>query len=50
MSDLIVLENLKMASVREVMTLLDVSRPTVLKWLSDGKFPNADKDRDWETL
>lgn len=32
-----------MASVRETMTLLDVSRPTVLKYLSDGKFPGAVK-------
>jgi hypothetical protein len=38
------MENREMASVREVMTLLDVSRPTVMKWLSDGKFKNAIKD------
>lgn len=35
-----------MASVRDVMTLLNVSRPTVLKWLNEkeNKFPNACKD------
>ena len=34
-----------MASVREVMTLLNVSRPTVLKWLNDdSRFPNAYKE------
>lgn len=32
-----------MASVREAMTLLDVSRPTVLKYLSDGKLSGAIK-------
>ena len=32
-----------MASVRQAMSLLDVSRPTILKWLEDGKFPNATK-------
>ena len=32
-----------MASVREAMALLDVSRPTLLKWISDGRFPNAGK-------
>jgi antirestriction protein len=38
------LENRKMASVRDAMTLLNVSRPTVMKWLQDGKFENAAKD------
>lgn len=33
-----------MASVRDTMTLLNVSRPTVMKWLQDGKFENAAKD------
>ena len=32
-----------MATVRETMTLLNVSRPTVLKWLDDKRFPNATK-------
>jgi predicted DNA-binding transcriptional regulator AlpA len=32
-----------MASVRDVMQLLDVSRTTVLKWLADDRFPNAKK-------
>jgi len=33
-----------MASVRDTMTLLDVSRPTILRWLADGRFPNAKKE------
>lgn len=32
-----------MASVRETMTLLDISRPTVLKYLERGRFPGAEK-------
>lgn len=37
-------EKTNMATVRDTMTLLDVSRPTVMKWLRDGKFPNANKE------
>lgn len=33
-----------MASVRDTMALLDVSRTTVMKWLDDGRFPNAEKE------
>ena len=44
MDDLFVLEVSQMASVRQAMTLLDVSRPTIQKWLDDGKFPNATKE------
>ena len=36
-------ETNKIATVRETMTLLNVSRPTVLKWLDDGRFPSAAK-------
>lgn len=33
-----------MASVRDTMALLDVSRATVMKWLDKERFPNAVKE------
>jgi predicted DNA-binding transcriptional regulator AlpA len=40
----LVTKELNMASVRDAMALLDVSRPTIMKWLSDDRFPNAIKE------
>lgn len=33
-----------MASVRETMTLLNVSRQTVMRWLAEERFPGAIKE------
>lgn len=38
------IEYMEKLTINQAIKCLDISRQSIMKWLADGKFPNAEKD------